>query len=666
MFVARRALFVLVLFLPAASVFAQETPALSAPAASASPEISVPVASGSPEVSALPEPARNVSEALDRIAALVKDGRLRVEADLIAGSVPAIPKYTLEVQGDPKTTIEADATDGRVTRLHFAVDVHKGKLVVRGQGLRPKVAIEALDFEDPKGITKMKFHGLGIWKPIVAIFGGIARSAVRKMEFRTDIPSVMKGEILGGKRTATPATASPPPAPTPTPAPGGPPPTPPPSFMDLVREVRIDEMTVTAFSGRPMLLRPFVAFYTAANPESGEAMKLTVQKGVFRPGRDGAPNHVEFAGTLDGEIENGEMEFQANRCTIAKGHIRRGAFQAKTTEEGKLATALSADDIFFGLSSGQFVVPGGMGVAIDSGSTFDVKAVKVTSDGHFSGIAKLDLAGKTGELTRKGATISASDIKLKTPGLTVVDGRATGPLELSFVYQLEYPFVVKYPIKELPEKKLMLDFHGPFATKLDLKDAGGDEGEVTGTYVFKAPWEPIEEAALAALEAKWQQDLAIKNVDFAIVPRMFRPCGESCFTLAIEVTAEKRSTKNRLKKLFSQFCAPVGRANLFVDKPERAFVLKDVKIETHCKGVVGWFINFLTPLLTKTYSEMKLFQMPPDLPLTVDTVRGGVQLVEIGGSIDWEAGEPKPKVPPEPQPVVVEPETRPPKADPRQ
>jgi hypothetical protein len=282
----------------------------------------------------------------------------------------------------------------------------------------------------------------------------------------------------------------------------------------------------------------------------------------------------------------------------------------------------------------------------------------VTSGGKFSGVAKLDLAGQTGDLSRKGATISAADIKLKTPGLTVVDGKATGPLELSFVYQLEYPFVVKYPMKGVPEKKLMLDFHGPFAAKLDLKDAGGDEGEVTGTYVFKAPWDPIEKAALAALEAKWQQDLAIKHIDFAIVPKMFRPCGESCFTLAIEVTAEKRS-QNRLKKLFSQFCAPTGKANLFVDKPQRAFVLKDVKIETHCKGAIGWVINFLTPLLTKTYSEMKLFQMPPDLPLTVDTVRGGAHLVEIGGTIDWQAGEPKPQVPPEPKPVVVEPEKPP-------
>jgi hypothetical protein len=629
------------------------TPAPYAPDASASPSIApapyTPNASASP-TSALPSP----SQMLENIGKLVKDGHLAVEADLLQGSMPVIPKYTLEVQGAPKTSVAVEAADGKVTRMKCGVE--NGRLVVRGSGLRPKVAIESFEFQDPKGITNLKFRGLGIWRPIVAIFGGIARSAVGKLELRTDIPSVLKGEILGAKKT-TPA-ATPPPGPTPTPPPvpaGAPPPAPTPSFMDLVREVRLNDMVVTAYGGRRMVLRPFVAFDTAANPTSGDAMKVSVEKAIFRPGHGGAANYVELSGHLDGEIENGEMEFEANEVTIAKGQIRKAEFQGKTGEDGKIASSLSAETLSFELTSGKLVVPGGMGVAIDSGSTFEVDKLRVTSAGKFSGVAKLNLAGKTGDLSRKGATISASDIKLKTDGLTVVDGKATGPLELSFDYQLEYPFVVKYPIQEIPEKKLMLDFHGPFATKLDLKDAGGDEGEVTGTYVFKAPWDPIEQAALAALEAKWQQDLAIKNVDFAITPKMFRPCGESCFTLAIEVTAEKRS-QNRLKKLFSQSCAPVGKANLFVDKPERAFVLKDVKIETHCKGVVGWIINFLTPLLTKTYSEMKLFQMPPDLPLTVDTVRGGAHLVEIGGTIDWQAGEPKPKVPPEPQPVVVEPE----------
>jgi len=648
--------------LVAARVHAQAPPATPAPYtpdASASPAVAP--ASYTPNASASPMSAfPSSSEMLENIGKLVKDGRLAIEADLLQASMPVIPKYTLEVQGSPKTSVAVEAADGKVTHMKFGVE--NGQLVVRGSGLRPKVAIESLEFQDPKGITDLKFHGLGIWKPIVAIFGGIARSAVAKLELRTDIPSVLKGEILGAKK-ATPAAGAPPPTPTPTPppaaaAPGAPPPAPTPSFMDLVREVRLNDMVVTAYAGRRMVLRPFVAFDTAAHPAAGEAMKVSIEKAIFRPGHGGAPNYVELTGHLDGEIENGEMEFQANRVTIAKGQIRKAEFQGKTGEDGKIATSLSAATLAFELSSGNFVVPGGMGVALDSGSRFEVDKLKVTSAGKFSGLAKLDLAGQTGDLSRKGATISASEIKMKTPGLTVVDGKATGPLELSFVYQLEYPFVVKYPIKELPEKKLMLDFHGPFATKLDLKDAGGDEGEVTGTYVFKAPWDPIEQAALAALEAKWQQDLAIKNIDFAIVPKMFRPCGESCFTLAIEVTAEKRS-QNRLKKLFSQFCAPVGKANLFVDKPERAFVLKDMKIETHCKGVIGWLVNFLTPLLTKTYGDLKLFQMPPDLPLTVDTVRAGARLVEIGGTIDWQAGEPKPKVPPEPKPVVVEPEKPP-------
>ena len=604
-----------------------------------------------------PAPLPSIGATLDNLGALVKDGHIDVEADLIAGSVPAIPKYTLEVEGTPRTSVTAEAVDGVITKMHFGVE--NGRLIVRGKGLRPKVSIESLEFESPKGITDLKFKGLGIWKPIVAIFGGIARSAVRKLELRTDVPSVLKGEILGGKRPATTPAAGPSPVPTPAPAEGQapvPPPAPTPGFTDLVREVRINKITLTAFPDRPMALRPFIAFRTAAHPESGDAVRIDIENGVLRPGRDGAPNYVEFAGHLEGEIQDGQMQFDQNVCVISKGRLKGGAYQAKTGDDGKLAAAFSADDLFFELSSGRFVVPGGMGVELDQGSTFEVSQVKVTSAGKFSGVAKLDLAGKTGALSRKGATISASDIHVKTPGLTIVDGKATGPLEIAFDYQLDYPFVVKYPIDEIPEKKLMLDFHGPFAASLALKDAGGDDGEVTGTYVFKAPWDPIEQAALVALAAKWRQDLAIKNIDFAIVPKTFRPCGETCFTLSIEVTAEKRS-QNRLKKLFSQYCAPIASANLVVDKQARAFILKDVKVETHCKGVVGFFINFLTPFLTKTYSEMKLFQMPPGLPLTIDSVRGGAHLVEIGGSIDWEAGGPKPEIPPAPQPVVVEPGT---------
>ena len=627
----RRVLLVLVLGLSPLTAAGQAEPSLTAlPAASASPAAgltALPAASASPGTGA--------GTPLDQLGALVKDGKLVVEADLRPGSVPANPKYALEVQGNARTSISADAANGQVTRMHFGVE--NGKLIVRGKGLRPKVSIESLDFEAPHGITGFKFKGLGIWRPIVAIFGGIARSAVGKMELRTDVASVLKGEILGRRASPTPGPAL------------GPPPTPTPSFMDLVDEVRIRDTRMTAFAGRPVSFEPFVTFHTASEPVSGGAMTMTIEKGTFRPGRDGTPSFLELAGHVDGEIENGEMAFEKSRCTIVKGRVRSGAFEARSGEDGKIASAFSADNLFFELSSGNFVVPGGMGVALDSGSTFDVSQVRVSPAGKFSGVAKLDLAGKTGRLSRKGTTISASDIRLTTPGLTVVDGRATGPLELSFDYTLEYPFVVKYPIAEIPEKMLTLRFQGPFATTLALTDAGGEEGEVTGSYVFKAPWAPIEQAALLALEAKWQQDLAVQNVDFTIVPKTFRPCGEACFTLSIEVTAEKKSG---LKKLFSQHCAPIGTANLVVDKATRSFALKDVRIEPHCKGIAGVVVNFLSPFLTKSYGDMKLFQMPPNLPLTIETVRGGAEWVEIGGSIDWEAGEPAPEIPPAPQPVT--------------
>jgi len=645
----RRAVPALV-FLFAASDGVAQQPAPYAPNASASPSIAA-AAGALPNASASPmQAAPSTSEMLDRIGALVKDGKLGVEADLQAGKMPVMPKYTLEVQGAPTATVAVEAVDGKVTHMTFGIA--NGQLAVRGSGLRPKVAIEGLEFQDPKGITELKVHGIGIWKPIVAIFRGVARSAVSKLQLHTDVPSVLKGEIFGAKKP-TPGT-TPPPAPTPTPPPaaGGPPPSPTPSFMDLIHEVRLNDMVVTAYGGKRMFLRPFVAFDTAANPKNGEAMKVSIEKATFRPGHGGAPNYIDVNGRLDGEIENGEMEFQQNEVTIARGEIRKAAFEGKTDENGKVISSLSADRLAFELTSGNFVVPGGMGVAVDAGSTFRVDQLKVTSAGHFSGVAALDLAGKTGELSREGATISASDIRLKSSGLKIVDGKATGPLEISFNYQLNYPFVVKYPIEEIAEKKLDLDFHGPFSTTLHLTNAGADSGQVTGTYVFKAPWDPIEQAALAALAAKWRQDLAIKNVDFAITPKMFRPCGDTCVTLGIEFTAEKKSQKG-LKRLFYQYCAPVGKANLFVDKPNRAFILKNLKMETHCKGIVGWVVNFLTPFLTKTYGDMKLFQMPANLPLTVDSVRGGAQLVEIAGTVDWQAGQAKPEVPPKPQPVEV-------------
>jgi hypothetical protein len=102
--------------------------------------------------------------------------------------------------------------------------------------------------------------------------------------------------------------------------------------------------------------------------------------------------------------------------------------------------------------------------------------------------------------------------------------------------------------------------------------------------LFKAPWQPIETAALEVLAAKWRQEFAIGAVDFTLSPKLFRPCGPNCFKLGFEFTAEKKQTK---ESIFRQFCAPAGEADLHIDKASRARILGNIRVETHCEGKVA-------------------------------------------------------------------------------
>ena len=193
---------------------------------------------------------------LDRLGAVCKDGHFSVDADLQRDRLQATPVYAIEVEGSPCLHIVADALDGSVQKQHLNVD--HGSLIVRGKGLRPNVSIESLDFESSRGITDLRFKGVGIWKPLVAMFGGIGRSSVRKLHLRTDILSVLKGEVFGGPAPAEQATpAGPPPEATgesaaSAPAEGAAQP----SMFDLVAEVRILDMTMTAFAGRTLEIPP--------------------------------------------------------------------------------------------------------------------------------------------------------------------------------------------------------------------------------------------------------------------------------------------------------------------------------------------------------------------------------------------------------------------------
>jgi hypothetical protein len=576
----------------------------------------------------VPAPASDAPEPslLDNLGPVIKDGHFAIEADLLAGKMPVQPAYDLEVEGSPLAKISAEAVGGVVTKMHF--DVSGGRLVVRGHGLRPKVEIESLDFESPKGVTGFKFRGLGLWRPIVAIFGGIARSAVGRLELKTDIPSVLRGEILGPKKPAATA-AAPPPA-------GAPPER---SFLDFVREVRVQELTLTAFEGKAIAFPPFIDVTTAAAPKQGEALAIAIVKGVFRPGHGGAATEYDFPGRFEGQFEKGSMEFGNDRAAFSRGKISGGTFRAKSGSDGKLRTAVTAKQLALELESGDFEVPGGARVALAEGSRFNVANLEVTPERLFSGVLDLDLNGKTGVLARQGAKISAANVHVRSKGLKIARSRATGAVEMSFDYLLKYPFTVRYPVKEIAPRTLDLVFHGPFSANLALTDAGGPDGQVQGNYTFKAPWAPVETVVLEVLRAKWQQDLAIKNVDFSLEGRRFRPCGNYCFELGFSILAEKKSGKT---SLFRQSCEPLGKAELVLDGAKGTFTLHNLKVETHCKGAIGWVVNFIAPLLAKTYSDTVIFQMPADVPLTIDKVDTGAEWIRIEGRLDWKADASKP------------------------
>ena len=122
-----------------------------------------------------------------------------------------------------------------------------------------------------------------------------------------------------------------------------------------------------------------------------------------------------------------------------------------------------------------------------------------------------------------------------------------------------------------------------------------------------------------------------------VEPRRFGPCGGSCFLVGLDVTVEKKEAKGRL---FRQVCDAQGKADLVVDAASRSFLLRNIRIEPRCRGIVGWVANFIGPLLTKTYSDVTLFQIPADLPFTIETVDSGVDWLAIAGKVAWASKAP--------------------------
>jgi hypothetical protein len=591
----------LLLVLAAAPSFAQvPVPTPPSPGAPA-----VPLSESSP-----PPDARAL---LDQLGGCVESGRLKVEMSLQAGQVAPAPGWMLRVTGAPKLTIAGEAAGGRVRRLDLAIT--EGELLLDGSGLRPHLFLESIHFEEGKGITEARFRGRGIWKPIVWIFKGLARAALRTLEFRTDMPSVLRGEILESKTVAASAG----------------------SFLNLVKEVQIHDSEFAAFGGRPLGFGEMVQFQTASQSNTGTPLRVAVDRGIFKPVRGDQPAQLDIVGRIDGEVENGSITFVGGRSTFSHGELKKGAFQVRSGDDGKLETTISAAAFVLDLTSGMMRLPGAPWVGVETPSRFAVRDLRIRPDGEYSGIVDAELFGRTGAIDRSGTLVSATDVKLRTQGAVIVNGRATGDVELEFEYRLDYVLVVHYPVEEIGDRRVPLVFQGPFATTLHLQNAGnGDQGVVTGEYQFKVPWPPIEQAALEVLTAKWSEDIpdVMRKVDFVIEPRRFGPCGGNCFLVNVDVTVQKTKAKGFL---FRQLCHAEGRADLVVDERSRSFLLRNVRIEPRCEGILSWVARIVAPLLTKTYSDVTLFQMQEDLPFTIESVGSGANWLAIAGKVDWES-----------------------------
>ncbi|MDD5564609.1 MAG: hypothetical protein PHQ91_12930, partial [Thermoanaerobaculaceae bacterium] len=460
---------------------------------------------------------------LDQIAGCVDSGSFTIEIDLRAGRVPVADAWTLEAVGTPTVDLVATAVAGHVSRLDLTVG--GGTLLLDGNHLRPRILIKSLRFEAGKGITEASYRGRGIWRPIVWVFRGLATSALRKLEFRTDILSVLHGNVLGAKGVAAPAARD---RNSSSPTASAPAPPRRPAFIDLVSEVRIHDSEFVAYGGRPLSLGAMIEFHTASQPRAGTPVHVAIAAGVFRPAREGRLEQFGVAGRVDGEIENGAIAFVGSRCAFSHGELTGGAFEVGSPTGAPIQASLSAATLALDLTAGELDVPGGPRVDVEAPSHFVVRDLRLRPDGQYSGIVDAELFGKAGRIQRGGVVVSLSDVKLHATGVAIASGRATGDVQLESKYRMDYPLVVRYPVAQVGERRVQLLFQGLFAATLHLQDAGsGNEGTATGTYSFTVPWPPVERAAFEVLRAKWSQDIPpiMRNVGFVVDPKRFGPCG---------------------------------------------------------------------------------------------------------------------------------------------
>ncbi len=538
------------------------------------------------------------------------------------GKSPLIQSWSLETVGTPTAHILVEADEGRVRSLDYRVD--GGDLVFVGRGLRPSVVVQEVSVDARGTLTRAVFHGRGILRPLVSVFRPLVLTSLGKIHFHTEVAELMRGNLVVGDEARAPAAAPGSSAAGPSPA----------AALALVAAVRISDSTLGLFEDRRLDIGPSLFFETARDPEGHDPLVLGIESAEFRPAVGTEAGTLTMRGTLDCRLKKGELAFNEGRLAFSTGRLTAARFDVARGESGVLETKFSAARLALVLTSGRYQGPGGVVVDLGEGSRFELTSLAMAPRGGLSGILDATLLGKTGEIRRQESRIALSDVRLETKGLKLSENRATGDMTIDFNYRLRYPFVVKYPVESLKERRIPLDFTGPLSARLHLEDIGaGNEGTIAGTYTFKAPWAPIEKAAFEAIRARWIQNApVIERVSLSIEPTAFRPCGKNCFYTKFRFVAEKREKK---KSLFREECGPEGKADLVIDKNARAFVLSNVQIRPKCKGIVGWVANLLAPLLTKTYNDMVLFKMPEDLPFTIETVEGDEASITLTGGVAW-------------------------------
>ncbi len=556
------------------------------------------------------------------------------------------------VEGSPVARLVVEAEEGHVSNL--GIRVENGTLVLLGRGLRPNIVLEEVRADGTGHITTARFRGRGCGALIVGLFRGMALKAIRKMTFHTELARLLRGELIAGPEKSEAAGsgsgAQGPPAQGAHPAPrtqakdkdtreskdaasgsgaGS-------GFLSLVREIRVTESRLSAFSGRRLSFGEFLAFDIANTGDAEgapEAFAIALEELVYRPSTTGSASEFLAKGRIDGVLANGELVFEGDRAAFSTGSLVNARFATETTPAGRVETSVTASRLSLRLSSGRLRLPGGVRVALADGSDFAVEDLSVAPAGDVSGLFDFSLRGETGEIERQGSVLSLRRALVKAKGLALKGGRATGGVDLAFDYSVVYPFEVKYPMPEIPNRRVDLNFGGSMNAALRLDSVGKDSGSVAGRYAFRIPWAPVEEAAREVLKARWTQDFkgVVKQVSFNLEPTRFGPCGEACFLVRLKISAEKAKSR-----FLHQNCEPEGRAHLVIDKGARAFRISGLKVETHCEGLFGKLLNLIAPLLAKTYEDIELFRVPDGLPFTVEDVKSGNDWIEATGQLNWE------------------------------